>query len=69
MSVIGRAPLNSATIGLHGHAGATANLKLTFEVDHSAGANHYVTHGIFGVLAGTPQDSVRTNDQDATHSF
>jgi hypothetical protein len=26
--------------GSAGHAGATANLKLTFQLDHSAGANH-----------------------------
>src|SRR5262245_20805851 len=29
--------------GFAGHAGATASLKLTFEVDHSAGANHSQT--------------------------
>jgi len=29
-------------IGFAGHAGETANLKLTFHLDHSAGANdHY----------------------------
>src|SRR5215475_11387280 len=27
--------------GFAGHAGATANLKLTFHPDHSVGANHY----------------------------
>src|SRR5262249_30509095 len=27
--------------GSAGHAGATANLKLTFHLDHSAGADHY----------------------------
>src|SRR5262245_2023839 len=27
-------------IGSAGHAGATANLKLTFHLDHSAGADH-----------------------------
>ena len=26
--------------GSAGHAGATANLKLTFHLDHSAGADH-----------------------------
>jgi pimeloyl-ACP methyl ester carboxylesterase len=26
--------------GRAGHAGATANLKLTFDLDHSAGAEH-----------------------------
>src|SRR5262249_43435989 len=28
------------TTGFAGHAGATANLKLTFHLDHSAGADH-----------------------------
>jgi hypothetical protein len=28
--------------GSAGHAGATANLKLTFHLDHSAGADHFV---------------------------
>src|SRR5437660_7531074 len=28
--------------GSVGHAGATANLKLTFQLDHSAGADHTV---------------------------
>jgi Resolvase, N terminal domain len=28
--------------GFAGHAGATANLKLTFHLDHSAGADHSV---------------------------
>src|SRR6266566_8451143 len=28
--------------GFAGHAGATANLKLTFHLDHSAGADHPV---------------------------
>jgi len=27
--------------GSAGHAGETANLKLTFHLDHSAGADHY----------------------------
>ena len=27
--------------GFAGHAGATANLKLTFHLDHSVGADHY----------------------------
>jgi transposase InsO family protein len=30
----------ATSTGFAGHAGATASLKLTFEVDHSAGANH-----------------------------
>ena len=29
--------------GFAGHAGATANLKLTFHLDHSAGADHHRT--------------------------
>src|SRR5262245_14368250 len=30
----------ATSTGLAGHAGATASLKLTFEVGHSVGANH-----------------------------
>jgi hypothetical protein len=30
----------AAVMGSAGHASATANLKLTFHVDHSAGADH-----------------------------
>src|SRR5262245_57339307 len=31
--------------GSAGHAGATANLKLTFHLDHSAGADHIASGG------------------------
>jgi hypothetical protein len=31
--------------GSTGHAGATANLKLTFHPDHSAGADHELNKG------------------------
>jgi hypothetical protein len=30
----------ATSTGFAGHAGATANLKLTFHPDHSVGANH-----------------------------
>src|SRR2546421_10287768 len=36
--------------GFAGHAGATANLKLTFHLDHSAGADQYASH----LLSGRP---------------
>jgi hypothetical protein len=32
--------------GSAGHAGATANLKLTFHLDHSAGADHLATRNL-----------------------
>src|SRR5262249_42198908 len=42
---IGYKPAGCATpTGSAGHAGATANLELTFHLDHSAGADHRRRH-------------------------
>src|SRR5215470_3702787 len=40
--------------GSAGHAGATANLKLTFHLDHSAGADHTALRGELSPYRGLP---------------
>jgi putative transposase len=37
----------AAPTGSASHADATANLKLTFHLDHSAGADHFSSRGTF----------------------
>src|SRR5262249_15817339 len=36
----------AARTGSDGHAGATANLKLTFHLDHPVGAHQYRSHNV-----------------------
>src|SRR5438034_6862739 len=44
--------------GSAGHAGAMANLKLTFQPDHSAGADHLFVEKLAAVLAQQGDDPV-----------